>query len=137
MRKALAIALAVLLSGCASTGGNMPTMEQVQLNIPQSVRECPGLPASPGGNASQRQTAAYIVRLVSAIQRCRQNNQAVDKIYRQYQSKIKQLAGTVKRIAAGQKAHTGTKIARAKARKATRYANHQNRKARRTRVASR
>ena len=96
MRKSIAIAAVMLLpilmgadGGC--DGDSLPTARQVELNIPASLRSCPGLPASPGNGATKRQTAQYIVRLYAAARACKVNMGEIDRLYSRYQSQVSKL----------------------------------------------
>ena len=97
MMKPLAISVAALLAltGADSSGGSdgeyLPTVEQIDLNIPAELRTCKYAPLSPGKNATRRQTAKYIVALYDAWEDCHGNNKQIDALYREYRIKVEKL----------------------------------------------
>lgn len=97
MMKPLAISAVALLAltGADSSGGcdgeYLPTVEQIDLNIPSELRQCKYAPKSPGKNATRRQTAKYIVALYDAWEDCHGNNKQIDNLYKQYKVKVEKL----------------------------------------------
>ena len=97
MMKPLAISAVALLAltGADSSGGcdgeYLPTVEQIDLNLPSELRTCKYAPRSPGKNATRRQTAKYIVALYDAWEDCHGNNKQIDNLYKQYKVKVEKL----------------------------------------------
>lgn len=87
-------------SGADGSGGcdgeTLPSVEQIDLNLPSELRTCKYAPRSPGQNATRRQTARYIVALYDAWKDCHGNNQQIDALYKQYRVKIEKLRAKYK-----------------------------------------
>lgn len=102
MMKPMIISLVALLAltGADGSGGcdgeYLPTVEQIDLNIPQELRQCKYAPPSPGKNASRRATARYIVKLYDAWAECYGDNKQIDALYKQYKVKVEKLRAKYK-----------------------------------------
>lgn len=94
MRKALLAACLVPFlmgnnGGCETT--QMPTMQQIQLHLPQSIRECKYAPKSPGMKATNRQKAEYLVKLYDAWKECHGDLATVNRLYEQWLAEVNRL----------------------------------------------
>lgn len=89
--------LTPLIMGQQATGGcsqaPLPTVEQIDLNLPDEIRNCKSAPRSPGPKATRRQTAAYIVKLYDAWEECHGDLKEVDKLYSKWKIEVKKLKG--------------------------------------------
>lgn len=87
---------ALLLSPCLMAGscddGSIPSIAQVEMNIPDSLRHCPAWPASPGAAASKSQTARYIIAGYYAYKVCAGNNDAINGLYTTYRTRLEAAA---------------------------------------------
>lgn len=95
MRKNLSLLLVVLVpfvmgaqdtGGC--TNGPLPTVAQIELELPSNIRTCSKAPRSPGKNASKAQTAEYLVGLYAAWEDCGGKLSDVNRIYAKYRSQV-------------------------------------------------
>lgn len=88
----LAVALcAPVLMGADGSGGcdgPLPTSEQIKLNLPEEVLNCPYAPKSPGANASREQTAIYLLQLHAAWKNCNGDVRDVNRLYRKWQAEV-------------------------------------------------
>jgi hypothetical protein len=91
-----ALAAPALMAADGSSGcGNqpVPTVRQIELNLPENIRRCSKAPKSPGYNATRRQTADYIVKLYAAWESCGGNLATVDRLYRNWQAEVRKAQG--------------------------------------------
>lgn len=72
-------------SGCSQP---VPTNRQIELNIPDSILNCPTAPKNPGASATKRQTAEYLVKLYAAWEGCGGNLNTAKRIYRKWQAEV-------------------------------------------------
>lgn len=92
MKKFLAILMLapLLMAAKGSPGGGcdqpLPTVSQIDLNLPDEIRKCKLAPRSPGPNASRRQTATYIVKLYDAWEECNGDLREVDRLYTKWRA---------------------------------------------------
>lgn len=99
LKKILTLALVVAstsLLGAADDGmgcdeGALPTAQQIELSLPSELTNCPGLPVSPGINATKQQTAVYITKLYNVAQSCSRNNRALGVMLKRYDAQAKRL----------------------------------------------
>ncbi len=88
--------LAPVLMGQQSNGCNtqqLPSVAQIELEIPDELRRCPGFPKSPGKAATDKQRAVYIIELYNALAVCKGNMAARDRIYAKYRVEIQAAKG--------------------------------------------
>jgi hypothetical protein len=82
---AILILAPLLMAAKGSPGGGcdqpLPTVSQIDLNLPDEIRKCKLAPKSPGPNASRRQTATYIVGLYDAWEECHGDLAEVNRLY--------------------------------------------------------
>lgn len=96
-KKYLAIIVLTATTALMGAGGQggcdqpLPTVQQIDLNLPDQIRTCPYAPKSPGTAASRRQVATYLVKLRDAWSVCHGNLQDVDRLYTAWQSKVKKI----------------------------------------------
>ena len=66
------VLIGVILSACAGTKNTLLSVrkENVLIEPPASIMECPPAPAPPTGEYTQRDVAAYISKLYEAHQIC-------------------------------------------------------------------
>jgi len=89
-KRAIAILMLapLLLAAKGSPGGGcdqpMPTVQQIDLNLPDEIRRCKAAPKSPGANASRRATAVYIVKLYDAWSECHGDIAEIDRLYKKW-----------------------------------------------------
>lgn len=91
-----ALTIATALMGAGGQGGcdqPLPTVQQIDLNLPDNIRHCPYAPKSPGTAASRRQVATYLIGLRNAWAVCHGNLADVDRLYTKWQNKVKQVNG--------------------------------------------
>lgn len=90
------VACSTMLLGQAADGmgcdsGALPTAQQIELNIPSELTNCPGLPVSPGATATKQQTAVYITQLYNVAVSCSRNNKAVGAMLKRYNAQAQKL----------------------------------------------
>lgn len=92
LKKALAIIMLapLLMAAKGNPGGGcdqpMPTVTQIDLNLPAEIRQCKMAPKSPGPKATKRQTAVYIVKLYDAWEECHGDLAEANRLYTQWQA---------------------------------------------------
>jgi hypothetical protein len=95
LRSLAFLALAPLLmaqdAGCQNQP--LPTVAQIELNLPAYMRTCPYAPKSPGKNATRKQTAEYIAKLYNAWEICHGNVADIDRLYKKYLAEVVNLKG--------------------------------------------
>ena len=84
----LVTAMVPVIMGNNGGCSEMPSVAQIELNIPASMRNCPYAPKSPGAKASNAQRAVYISGLYYAWKRCYNDNKAIDALYQKYRVRI-------------------------------------------------
>ena len=86
-----ALALAAGQGGCEPPAA--PTMQQVQLYIPDSLLTCPKAKAikNPGASASKQAVAIYITKLYAVADDCGQKLDGTAELYRKWKSKVAKL----------------------------------------------
>lgn len=92
----MSLTITTVLMGAGGSGGcdqPLPTTQQIELNLPQEIRQCPYAPKSPGAGASNRQVATYLIKLRDAWSVCHGNLQDVDRLYRAWEAKVHKLNG--------------------------------------------
>lgn len=92
----IVLTMSTALMGAGGQGGcdqPLPTVQQIELNLPAELRKCPYAPASPGSGASRRQVATYLVKLRDAWSVCHGNVQDIDRLYLAWQAKVKKVNG--------------------------------------------
>ncbi len=99
MKRLIAISAAILLStlvmGAGGSGGcddDIPSIQTVELNVPDSLRHCPNAPVSPGASATKAQTSRYIIALYYAWKTCKGNNEQFDALYVKYRARLESYA---------------------------------------------
>ncbi len=84
--------LAPILMGAYGDGGcsqaEVPSARIVEARIPLALRKCAGIPVSPGGKASDAQSARYTIKLYYALRNCKGNLGSVDSLLTKYESEI-------------------------------------------------
>jgi len=88
----MCLTIATALMGAGGQGGcdePLPTVQQINLNLPDQIRHCPYAPKSPGAGASRKQVATYLVGLRDAWSVCHGNLADVDRLYVAWQKKVK------------------------------------------------
>lgn len=86
---AAATALSASVMGMGGTGGcdtPLPSMQQITLNLPAEIRNCPNAPVSPGALATKRQIATYLIQLRSVWEVCHGNMADVNRLYEAWQA---------------------------------------------------
>lgn len=95
LRAAALVCLAPLLmaqdAGCSNQP--LPTVAQIELNLPAYMRTCPYAPKSPGRKATRAQTAEYIAKLYNAWEVCHGNVEDIDRLYKKYLAEVANLKG--------------------------------------------
>ena len=87
----LALCVACLsLSACAD--GSLPSSAQIEANIPNALRKCPGIP-NPPKSPTNRTTAKYITKLYGVAVACKRDNVAVADLLNQYDAEIRKYKG--------------------------------------------
>ena len=94
MRKYLAITATCLAvpalmgnqGGCEPQ--NTPSMQQIELYVPKSIRTCPRAPKSPGANSSPAQRAKYLVALYNVYEVCGGNMKQVDALITKWERAV-------------------------------------------------
>lgn len=74
-------------AGCSTK--NVPTVEQINLNLPSKIRKCKYAPKSPGKGASKKARARYIIKLYNAWEDCSGKLSTVNKLYRKWQRQVR------------------------------------------------
>ena len=92
---AMAFAVLVLAQASSCSQDNFPTADQVYLNLPEEIRNCPYAPKSPGKKATKKQTAVYIAGLYDAWEQCHGDVQVVNKLYKQYAKEVVKANGGI------------------------------------------
>lgn len=74
----------------ANEGGceNVPTVEQIELNLPAAIRQCKHAPRSPGRASSKNERARYIVKLYDAWEECSGDLNTVNVLYKRWRGKV-------------------------------------------------
>lgn len=85
----LMIPLVLFLTGCNKS---LPSTAQINLRLPEAIRQCPGIPVSPGKRATEKQRAVYIIALYYTAKKCKGNLGAVDRIYKVYRKRLERIA---------------------------------------------
>jgi hypothetical protein len=80
---------AVALKSC--DGDNVPTSIAIQAQIPKSVLADCRVTRSPGGRASNRQSAQYLATVVSELNQCARKHHNSGILYNRYKDKLDQL----------------------------------------------
>lgn len=78
-------------AGCSNQP--LPTVAQIELNLPAYMRTCPYAPKSPGRKATRAQTAEYIAKLYNAWEVCHGNVEDIDRLYKKYLAEVANLKG--------------------------------------------
>jgi hypothetical protein len=73
-------------AGCNTS--QLPSVRQIELNIPTALLQCPNLPKSPGASATRRQTAIYITELYNTAVECKADNTQIRRLYNAYRQEI-------------------------------------------------
>lgn len=94
LKPIIAVALCVPLlmgnqGGCDESA--LPTVRQVELDIPSNILTCKAWPASPGAKASSRVTAAWIVKAYDAYLSCGGNLAEARALYGKYKAEVKRI----------------------------------------------
>lgn len=72
--------------GCSDA--NVPSMQQIELNVPASIRTCPNAPRSPGANSTPKQRAQYVLALYNAWEVCGGNLKQVDVLIKRWERAV-------------------------------------------------
>lgn len=66
----------------------VPTVSQIEYHVPSSLRKCKYYPKSPGSKASKKQRAKYIVKLIHALDNCRNVVGQRNALYVKYRKEL-------------------------------------------------
>ena len=90
MLRLFCVALLTLsLSGCAWFEPKVVEKPvPVVVHVPEELRECPGLPAKPTGDYTQRDVADYLAQLSRVAQTCKVRLDAVDDILDRQEARV-------------------------------------------------
>lgn len=80
-----------LMANQGGCDGNVPTVEQIELNLPTSIRNCKHAPKSPGRASTGKQRARYIVKLYDSWEECHGDLQTVNVLYKKWRGKVEAL----------------------------------------------
>lgn len=83
---AMFLAVSTQVPGC--TPQDLPTVAQINLHLPKSIRTCPYAPKSPGSKATKKQVAKYLLELYNAWEECHGDLKTVNKLYGKWKKKV-------------------------------------------------
>ena len=89
LRMFCVVLLTLSLSAC---GEDVPSVVKVPdpiiVHVPEELRSCPAIPATPVGDYTQRDVADYVARLHITARECKVNLNAVDGILDEAESRV-------------------------------------------------
>lgn len=86
---ATVLAIPMLMgAGGSCDGVNVPSMAQIELNVPASIRSCPRAPVSPGANSTPKQRAQYVLALYNAWEVCGGNLKQVNVLITRWEREV-------------------------------------------------